>query len=154
LIRHQESTRVQYSLKLRAQELGWPEERIVVIDNDLGKSGASAEGRIGFQRLVTEVTFDHVGIILGVEMSRLARSCKDWYHLLEVCAVFGTLIADLDGVYEPVQYNDRLLLCLKGTTSEAELHILKQRMKQGRLNKARRGEQRSETANTGTRWPQ
>jgi len=154
LIRHQESTRVQYSLKLRAQELGWPEERIGVIVNDLGKSGASAEGRIGFQRLVTEVTFDHVGIILGVEMSRLARSCKDWYHLLEVCAVFGTLIADLDGVYEPAQYNDRLLLGLKGTMSEAELHILKQRMKQGRLNKARRGEQRSETANTGTRWPQ
>ena len=140
LVRHQESTQVQYNLALRAQEMGWPEERVIVIDDDLGKSGASAEGRVGFQKLVTEVTFDHVGIILGVEMSRLARSCKDWYHLLEVCSVFGTLIADIDGVYEPAQYNDRLLLGLKGTMSEAELHILKQRMKQGRLNKARRGE--------------
>lgn len=140
LIRHQESTQVQYSLRLRALELGWLEERVVVIDEDLGKSGASAEGRSGFQRLVAEVTLDHVGIIFGVEMSRLARSCKDWYQLLEVCALFGTLIADLDGVYDPSQYNDRLLLGLKGTMSEAELHILKQRMNQGRLNKARRGE--------------
>jgi DNA invertase Pin-like site-specific DNA recombinase len=140
LIRHQESTQVQYSLKLRAQELGWPEARVIVIDDDLGKSGGSVAGRVGFQRLVAEVTLDHVGIILGVEMSRLARSCKDWYQLLEVCAVFGTLIADLDGVYEPAHYNDRLLLGLKGTMSEAELHILKQRMTQGKLNKARRGE--------------
>ncbi|MFO0702130.1 MAG: recombinase family protein [Nitrospira sp.] len=140
LIRHQESTQVQYSLKLRAQDLGWPESRVVVIDEDLGKSGTSIEGRTGFQRLVTEVSLDHVGIILGVEMSRLARSCKDWYQLLEVCAVFGTLIADLDGVYDPSQYNDRLLLGLKGTMSEAELHIIKQRMSQGRLNKAKRGE--------------
>jgi DNA invertase Pin-like site-specific DNA recombinase len=97
LVRHQESTQVQYSLKLRAQELGWPESRVIVIDDDLGKSGGTVEGRVGFQRLVTEVTLDHVGIILGVEMSRLARSCKDWYQLLEVCAVFGALIADLDG---------------------------------------------------------
>jgi DNA invertase Pin-like site-specific DNA recombinase len=140
LVRHQESTQVQYSLKLRAQELGWPERQVIVIDDDLGKSGGSVEGRLGFQRLVSEVGLDHVGIILGVEMSRLARSCKDWYQLLEVCAVFGTLIADLDGVYEPAHYNDRLLLGLKGTMSEAELHILKQRMTQGKLNKARRGE--------------
>lgn len=140
LVRHQESTQVQYSLKLRAQDFGWPENRVIVIDEDLGKSGASIEGRSGFQRLVAEVTLDHVGIILGVDMSRLARSCKDWYQLLEVCAVFGTLIADLDGVYDPSQYNDRLLLGLKGTMSEAELHILKQRMSQGRLNKAKRGE--------------
>jgi len=140
LIRNQESTQVQYNLKNRAQELGWPEDRVVVIDEDLGKSGTSIEGRSGFQRLVTEVTLDHVGIILGVEMSRLARSCKDWYHLLEVCALFRTLIADQDGVYDPSQYNDRLLLGLKGTMSEAELHIMKQRMHQGKLNKARRGE--------------
>jgi len=140
LVRHQESTQVQYSLRLRAQELGWPEERVIVIDDDLGKSGGSVEGRLGFQRLVSEVGLNHVGIILGVEMSRLARSCKDWYQLLEVCAVFGTLIADLDGIYEPAHYNDRLLLGLKGTMSEAELHILKQRMTQGKLNKARRGE--------------
>jgi DNA invertase Pin-like site-specific DNA recombinase len=140
ITRHQESTQVQYQLKYRALDLGWPQERIEIIDDDLGQSGASAEGRRGFQRLVAEVTLDHVGIVLGVEMSRLARSCRDWHQLLEVCALFGTLIADLDGIYDPSQYNDRLLLGLKGTMSEAELHILKQRMMQGRLNKARRGE--------------
>lgn len=140
VLNNQESTRLQYSLKERAIQLGWREDRVVVIDDDLGKSGATAEGRVGFQRLVSEVGLGHVGIILGVEMSRLARSCKDWHHLLEVCALFGTLIADLDGIYDPAQYNDRLLLGLKGTMSEAELHILKQRMNQGRLNKARRGE--------------
>lgn len=137
---HQESTRLQYGLTSRARELGWAEARVVVIDDDLGKSGASADGRPGFQRLVTEVSLDHVGIILGVEMSRLARSGKDWHQLLELCALFRTLIADLDGVYDPAEYNDRLLLGLKGTMSEAELHILKQRMYQGRLAKARRGE--------------
>jgi DNA invertase Pin-like site-specific DNA recombinase len=137
---HQESTRLQYGLTGRARDLGWAEARVVVIDDDLGKSGASADGRPGFQRLVTEVSLDHVGIILGVEMSRLARSGKDWHQLLELCALFRTLIADLDGVYDPAEYNDRLLLGRKGTMSEAELHILKQRMHQGRLNKARRGE--------------
>ena len=140
VLENRESTRMQYQLKERAQELGWAEDRVVVIDDDLGKSAATAEGRLGFQRLITEVTLDHVGIIFGIEMSRLARSCRDWYHLLEVCATYGALIADLDGVYDPAQYNDRLLLGLKGTMSEAELHILKQRMNQGRLNKARRGE--------------
>ncbi len=140
VLEHRESTRMQYQLKERAQELGWAEDRVVVIDDDLGKSAATAEGRVGFQRLIAEVTVDHVGIIFGIEMSRLARSCKDWYHLLDVCSVYGALIADLDGVYDPAQYNDRLLLGLKGTMSEAELHILKQRMNQGRLNKARRGE--------------
>ncbi len=137
---HQESTRLQYGLVARAQNLGWAAERVVVIDDDLGQSGASAAGRVGFQRLVSEVSLDHVGLVLGVEMSRLARSSKDWHQLLEICALFGTLIADLDGVYDPGQYNDRLLLGLKGTMSEAELHILKQRMEQGRLSKARRGE--------------
>lgn len=136
---HQESTRLQYGLANRAQALGWAAERVLVIDEDLGKSGASAEGRTGFQRLVTEVSLDHVGIIFGVEMSRLARSNKDWHQLLELCALFHTLIADLDGIYDPAQYNDRLLLGLKGTMSEAELHILKQRMHQGRLHKAQRG---------------
>lgn len=137
---HQESTRMQYGLTQRAEELGWSRERVVVIDDDLGKSGTSVEGRVGFQRLVSEVSLDHVGIIFGIEMSRLARSCKDWHQLLEICALFRTLIADLDGVYDPAQYNDRLLLGLKGTMSEAELHILQQRMNQGRLAKARRGE--------------
>jgi len=137
---HQESTRLQYGLTGQAAALGWPEERIVVIDDDLGKSGTSMDGRAGFQRLVSEVGLDHVGLILGVEMSRLARSCKDWYQLLEICALFGTLLADLDGLYDPSQYNDRLLLGLKGTMSEAELHIMQQRLRQGLLAKARRGE--------------
>ena len=137
---HQESTRLQYDLVNHAQALGWAVERVLVIDADLGKSGATAEHRTGFQRLVTEVSLNHVGLILGIEMSRLARSSKDWHQLLEVCALFGTLIADIDGVYDPTQYNDRLLLGLKGTMSEAELHILKQRMLAGKLNKAKRGE--------------
>jgi DNA invertase Pin-like site-specific DNA recombinase len=125
---HQESTRLQYGLVQRAVTLGWSETRVMVIDEDLGRSGTSAEDRHGFHRLVAEVGLDHVGLILGVEMSRLARSSKDWHRLLEICALFGTLIADLDGIYDPGQSNDRLLLGLKGTMSEAELHILKQRM--------------------------
>jgi DNA invertase Pin-like site-specific DNA recombinase len=137
---HQESTRLQYGLVHRAEAFGWSRERVLTIDEDLGKSGSSAEGRAGFQRLVSEVGLNHVGLILGIEMSRLARSSKDWHQLLEICALFGTLIADLDGVYDPTQYNDRLLLGLKGTMSEAELHILKQRMVQGKRNKAQRGE--------------
>jgi len=137
---HQESTQLQYGLVDHAYRLGWPRERILVIDEDLGLSGASAEARHGFQRLLSEVALNHVGLILGVEMSRLARSCKDWYQLLELCALFRTLIADLDGLYDPTSYNDRLLLGLKGTMSEAELHILKQRMLQGAQQKAKRGE--------------
>jgi DNA invertase Pin-like site-specific DNA recombinase len=137
---HAESTRLQYGLAAHAQALGWPEGRVLVIDDDLSKSGASAEGRVGFQRLVSEVSLNHVGVVLGVEMSRLARSSKDWHQLLEICALFGTLISDLDGVYDPADYNDRLLLGLKGTMSEAELHVLKQRMHGGKLAKARRGE--------------
>jgi DNA invertase Pin-like site-specific DNA recombinase len=138
--RHQESTRLQYGLVDRVVQLGWPPQRVEVIDDDLGCSGATMEGRPGFQRLVAEVGLDHVGIVLGIEMSRLARSCKDWHQLLEVCAVFGTLIGDLDGIYDPALYNDRLLLGLKGTMSEAELHVIKQRMLQGKEAKARRGE--------------
>ena len=138
--RHQESTRLQYGLVDRAQQLGWAPQRLLVIDEDLGKSGASSEGRPGFQRLVAEVGLNHVGIVLGLDMSRLARSCRDWHQLLEVCALFGTLIGDLDGIYDPSDYNDRLLLGLKGTMSEAELHILKQRMLAGKRAKAQRGE--------------
>jgi DNA invertase Pin-like site-specific DNA recombinase len=137
---HQESTRLQYALVERAVALGWPADRVVVIDEDLGKSAASAAGRAGFQRLVTEITMGHVGLVLGIEMSRLARSGSDWYQLLELCALSGALLADADGVYDPAEYNDRLLLGLKGTMSEAELHLLKQRMQAGRLAKARRGE--------------
>jgi len=138
--RHQESTRLQYGLVERAQRLGWAPARVLVLDDDLGKSGCSAEGRPGFQRLMAEVSLNHVGLVLGVEMSRLARSCRDWYQLLEVCAVFGTLIADLDGVYDPSEYHDRLLLGLHGTMSEAELHVLKQRLLAGKQAKAARGE--------------
>jgi DNA invertase Pin-like site-specific DNA recombinase len=140
VLNHEESTRLQYGLVSRAQQMGWPKERVLVIDDDLGKSAASSRDRGGFQRLVSEVSLGHVGMILGVEMSRLARSSKDWHQLLEICALFGTLISDLDGVYDASQYNDRLLLGLKGTMSEAELHIIKQRMHQGKLSKARRGE--------------
>ena len=138
--RHQESTRLQYGLADRAAQYGWGREQIVVIDDDLGRSGASVEGGLGFQRLVAEVGLGNVGLVLGVEMSRLARSCRDWHQLLEICALFDTLIADADGVYDPANYNDRLLLGLKGTMSEAELHILKARMLAGRKAKAGRGE--------------
>ena len=137
---HGESTRLQYGLVERAVALGWPTSRVLVIDEDLGKSGSSAAGRAGFQRLVTEITLGHVGLVLGIEMSRLARSGADWYQLLELCALSGALLADADGVYDPVDYNDRLLLGLKGTMSEAELHLLKQRMLAGKQAKARRGE--------------
>ncbi|MGH8524182.1 MAG: recombinase family protein, partial [Gammaproteobacteria bacterium] len=119
---------------------GWVRSRVEIIDADLGISGRSIEGRLGFQRLLAEVSLDHVGIIFGLETSRLARSNKDWYHLLELCAIFRTLVADQDGLYDPVEFNDRLLLGLKGTLSEAELHILKGRMHEGKMNKAKRGE--------------
>lgn len=138
--RHRESTQLQYGLVDHAISLGWSRALVQVYDEDLGRSGASAEGRSGFQRLLAEVALGRVGLILGVEMSRLARLCKDWYQLLELCALFGTLIYDLDGLYDPSAYNDRLLLGLKGTMSEAELHILKQRMLQGARQKAQRGE--------------
>jgi DNA invertase Pin-like site-specific DNA recombinase len=113
LIRHPESTRLQYGLVDRALALGWPQAQVVVIDEDLGKSADSASERSGFQRLVAEVSLAHVGMILGLDMSRLARSNRDWHQLLEVCALCGTLIGDLDGIYDPTDYNDRLLLGLK-----------------------------------------
>ena len=138
--RHHESTRLQYGLVDRALHFGWARERVSIIDDDLGRSGASAEGRPGFQRLVAEVGLGRVGLVLGVEMSRLARSCRDWHQLLEICALRDTLIADTDGIYDPATYNDRLLLGLKGTLSEAELHLLKTRMHEGRRAKAARGE--------------
>jgi DNA invertase Pin-like site-specific DNA recombinase len=137
---HQESTRLQYGLAERAAALGWAPSRVLVIDEDLGHSASGADARPGFQRLVSEVGLDHVGIVLGIEMSRLARSGREWHQLLELCALSGTLLADPDGVYDPAEHNDRLLLGLKGTISEAELHLIKQRMWTGRLAKARRGE--------------
>lgn len=140
---NQESTRRQYALRERAVALGWPAERIVVIDTDLGHSGASATNRPGFQRLVADVGMGRVGIVLGLEVSRLARSSADWCRLLEICALTETLILDEDGLYDPGDFNDRLLLGLKGTMSEAELHFLHARMRGGVLNKARRGELRT-----------
>jgi DNA invertase Pin-like site-specific DNA recombinase len=140
VLEHRESTDRQYALVQRATALGWPADRVEVVDEDQGRSGQSAEGRLGFQYLLAEIGLDHVGLILGLEMSRLARSNKDWHQLLELCAIFRTLLADQDGLYDPTDYNDRLLLGLKGTMSEAELHILRSRMYQGLLNKARRGE--------------
>src|SRR5215218_6420660 len=137
---HRESTQLQYGLADRACRLGWPRPKVMIIDEDLGLSAASTEGRAGFQRLVAEVGLGHVGLVLGFEVSRLARSCRDWYHLLEICALAGTLIADNDGVYDPGLFNDRLLLGLKGTMSEAELHIMRARFEEGRWNKAERGE--------------
>src|SRR5262249_44819164 len=128
ITRHQESTRLQYGLVEHALALGWARPRVLVIDEDLGKSGATAEGRPGFQRLVAEVSLAHVGIVFDLDISRLARSNRDWHHLLEVCALFGTLIGDLDGIYDPTDYNDRVLLGVKGSMSEAELHILTQRL--------------------------
>jgi len=134
-----ESTKRQYGLRQRAVALGWPQDHIVVIDTDLGESGASTD-REGFQRLVTAVSMGHAGIVLGLEVSRLARNSTDWHRLLEICALTDTLILDEDGIYDPAHFNDRLLLGLKGTMSEAELHILRARLQGGILNKAKRGE--------------
>lgn len=135
-----ESTTRQYALRQRAIALGWPAERVVVIDCDQGHSGASAADRAGFQQLVAEVGLGQAGIVLGLEVSRLARSSTDWHRLLEICALSDTLILDEDGVYDPGHFNDRLLLGLKGTMSEAELHVLRARLLGGQLSKARRGE--------------
>jgi DNA invertase Pin-like site-specific DNA recombinase len=135
-----ESTQRQYALRHRAIAAGWPAERVRVIDRDLGKSGSTAAGRDGFQELVSEVALAKAGIVMGLEVSRLARNSADWHRLIELCALTATLILDEDGIYDPASFNDRLLLGLKGTMSEAELHILKARMRGGQLNKARRGE--------------
>jgi DNA invertase Pin-like site-specific DNA recombinase len=134
-----ESTRRQYALRERAVALGWPIERVHVIDSDQGKSGGSAADREGFQKLVGEVGMGRAGIVLGLEVSRLARNSSDWHRLLEICALTDTLILDEDGIYNPVEFNDRLLLGLKGTMSDAELHVLRARLRGGILNQARRG---------------
>ena len=134
VLEHQESTALQYHLAQRAQDLGWPPDQVSVIDEDQGQSAVSTHLRPGFQQLAAEVSLGHVGLILGVEVSRLARSCADWHRLLELCALSHTLLADTVGVYDPNTYNDRLLLGLKGTFAEAELHLLR-----GRLIAARYG---------------
>jgi DNA invertase Pin-like site-specific DNA recombinase len=142
VIENIESSKRQYALRARATTLGWPDDRIVVIDSDQGESGASATWREGFRRLVTDVGLGRAGIVMGLEVSRLARNNADWHRLLEICALANTLILDEDGVYDPTTFNDRLLLGLKGTMSEAELHVLKARLRGGILNKVRRGEYR------------
>lgn len=140
ILEHRESTRRQYALADYAVALGWPADRVVVIDEDQGRSGQSSDGRSGFQQLLAEVTLGHVGLVLGLEMSRLARSSKDCHQLIEVCGIFRTLLADQDGVYDANDPNDRLLLGLKGTISEVELHTMRSRLERGRFNKAQRGE--------------
>jgi DNA invertase Pin-like site-specific DNA recombinase len=142
VVENVESTKRQYGLRSCAISLGWKDEQIIVIDNDQGESGASAVWREGFQRLVSDVGMGRAGIVMGLEVSRLARNNADWQRLLEICALADTLILDEDGVYDPASFNDRLLLGLKGTMSEAELHVIKSRLRGGILNKVRRGEYR------------
>ncbi len=136
------STARQYDLVQRAQELGWSTASITVIDQDQGRSGSSAVGRDGFQFLIAQVGLGQAGAVLSLEASRLARSCSDWYRLLEICALTDTLVIDEDGVYDPSQYADRLLLGILGAMSEAELHWLRNRLLGGKLAKAEQGELR------------
>lgn len=137
---HQESTQRQYALKDRLLALGWSTQQVIVIDDDLGVSGSGGVQRPGFRRLLQLVTDQQVGIVLGLEMSRLARNSKDWHDLFEVCGVFHTLIADEDGIFDPQDANDRLVLGMKGIIAEMELHTMRVRLERGRLNKAQRGE--------------
>ncbi|MEK7992175.1 MAG: recombinase family protein, partial [Planctomycetota bacterium] len=140
VLEHRESRERQYGLVDVARALGWPAERILVIDDDQGQSGQGADHRGGFQRLLAEVTMDHVGLVIGLDMSRLARSSKDWHQLFELCGIFGTLLADEDGVYDANDPMDRMVLGLKGIMSELELHTMRNRLHRGAMNKARRGE--------------
>lgn len=135
-----ESTKRQYALRQRANALGWTDDRVIVIDSDQGESGASSFRRHGFQHLVSDVGMGHAGIVMGIEVSRLARNNADWHRLLEICGLTETLILDEDGVYDPREFNDRMLLGLKGAMSEAELHVLKARLRGGILSKVKRGE--------------
>ena len=139
---HQESTQRQYALREKAITLGWPERRVIVLDNDLGQSGAQIASRQDFQRLMTEVTLNKVGAVFALEASRLSRSCADWHRLLELCAWSGTLIIDEDGIYDPNDFNDQLILGLKATMSQAELHFIRARLLGGKRNKAKKGELR------------
>ena len=147
VVENTESTKRQYALREKALALGWPADSIFVVDNDLGQSGAQSADREGFQRLVADVSLGKAGIVLSLEVSRLARNSSDWHRLLELCSLSDTLIADEDGVYNPAHINDRLLLGMKGTMSELELHVLKARLHGGIINKARRGELRCRAAN-------
>jgi DNA invertase Pin-like site-specific DNA recombinase len=140
MVEHRESLARQYALRDRAVELGWPASNVVVIDQDLGLSGRSSEDRLGFQQLLADVAQDRVGLVLALEMSRLARNSRDWHNLFDLCAVRDVLLADEDGIYDPSDINDRLILGMKGIMSEMELHVMKIRLERGRRNKAQRGE--------------
>src|SRR5436309_9767735 len=140
VLHHQESLRLQYALHERARQLGWPDEAIDIIDGDRGLTAASAAHREGFHTLVAQVTLEQVGLILSYDVTRLSRNCSDWYPLLDLCGYKGCLIADGDGLYEPGTANGRLLLGLKGTLSEWELHTIRARMTAGLLTKAARGD--------------
>ena len=140
VLEHGESARRQYALRQRAVALGWREDQIIVVDGDTAHTAASAAGREGFQQLVIEVGLGHAGLVMGLEVSRLARNCSDWHRLLELCALSDTLILDEEALYDANQFNDRLLLGLKGAMSEAELHLIKARLQGAILSKARRGE--------------
>src|SRR5690242_565273 len=139
---NRESTERQYALAAKAREFGWPDDRILVIDEDLGLSGSGSVARSGFARLTAEVALARVGLVLGLEVSRLARNNADWHRLIDLAGLTDTLIGDADGIYHPALFNDRLLLGLKGTMSEAELHVLRARLNGGIRNKASRGELR------------
>jgi len=139
---NQESTQRQYALKQRALALGWRAPKVIVLDNDLGESGSQIAKRGDFQRLIAEVSLGRVGAVLALEASRLSRSCADWHRLLELCALTSTLIIDEDGCYDPRDFNDQLLLGVKGTMSQAELHLIRARLQGGKQNKARKGELR------------
>ena len=139
---HTESLERQYELAFRAQALGWAPRQVIVVDDDLGRSGAETSRREGFKNLVADVGLGKVGIIFGIEVSRLARNNADWYQLLDLCAVTDTLIADGDGLYHPADFNDRLVLGLKGTMSEAELHLIRHRLTAGLRHKAAKGQLR------------
>src|SRR5437660_11371457 len=140
---HQESTERQYALRKKALELGWSETSIRILDRDLGVSGAHTTGRADFiKTLVADVSMGQVGAVFALEASRLARSNVDWHRLLELCALTATLVIDEDGCYDPADFNDGLLLGLKGTMAQAELHFLHARLQDGKLNKAKKGELR------------
>jgi DNA invertase Pin-like site-specific DNA recombinase len=139
VLRHGESTSLQYQLVERVVAWGWPHDRVRVIDNDLGRSGTSAEGREGFQFLLSEIALVRAGLVMSLDASRLAWNSSDWHKLIELCALFGTLIADGERLYAPRIHADRMLLGLSGMMSEAELHSLKVRLQDGARNKARRG---------------
>jgi len=140
VLEHRESRERQYALAQFAQRLGWPGDRVVIIDEDQGQSGKTADSRAGFQRLMTEVSLNHVGMVLALELSRLARCNTDWHHLIDVCGIFNTLLCDQDAIYDSLDSNNRLLLGMRGAMSEYELVTLRNRLLRGSRNKAERGE--------------